>query len=1070
MKPSLGRIGLGVLLVLLAACVQAPPPAANPEGVTKLEVSIPSMNSTYTQNFDFLSSAGANNPWTNDATLLGWYSNRTSYLANTGSNTTGGLHSFGNTTTPADRALGSIGSNNSGTIYYGVRLKNETGSVITGLNIAYTGEQWRNGGNTTQHRLNFAYQTGSTVTNLTAGTWTDVDALDFAGPIATATAGVLDGNVLSNRTAITGQIPLTLNPGEEVMLRWEDPNDTGNDHGLAIDDLSVSVLDPAPAVASVVPVNGATEVAPAANLSVNFSEPVNVSSTAFSLNCSVSGARTFVVSGGPTTFTLNPDSNFVDGDNCTLTVDAGQVSDQDTNDPPDNMAVNFISSFSVVDVCLLPFTAIPAIQGSGAIAALTGTRTTKGVVVGDYEYPGSGSTNAFLRGFYIQDISGDSNPTTSDAIFVFNGNTDSVALGDVVRVVGTVGEFQDQTQISSVTALTKCGVASVSPVDVTLPFASSTDAERFEGMLVRLPQTLYVTEHFQLGRFGQVVLSSGGRLEQPTNVVAPGAPALALQAANNLNRIILDDASQAQNPDPILFGRGGNPLSATNTLRGGDTATGIVGVMTYTWAGSAASGNAYRVRPINALGGLVNFQAANPRPTSAPAVGGTLKVVGMNLLNFFNTFDGASSNPPFACSFGVGGGLTDCRGADDATEFARQWPKTVAAILTLNPDVLGFNEMENDGYGPDSAIAFLVDQLNAATAPGTYAFIDADAATTQVNALGTDAIKVGLIYKPARVSPVGQTAVLNDPFFVNAGDSAPRNRASLSQAFQQNSNGAVFIANVNHFKSKGSACDAPDAGDGQGNCNAVRTNAAILLMSWLNSNPTGIADPDVLLIGDYNSYAKEDPIIAFLSAGFINLIENRLGPDAYSYVFDGQWGYLDHALSSSSLNAQVTGVADYHINADEPGVLDYNVNFKSVGQLTSLYAPDQFRVSDHDPVLVGLNLNAVAWFRNPVSNFPIFNVVNSGQSIPVKFSLGGNKGLDIFAAGYPKSQTVVCNSTNPVNGLEATESNSGLTYDAASDQYTYVWKTDKVWRDSCRQLVVRYKDGTTYRANFNFTR
>ncbi len=113
-------------------------------------------------------------------------------------------------------------------------------------------------------------------------------------------------------------------------------------------------------------------------------------------------------------------------------------------------------------------------------------------------------------------------------------------------------------------------------------------------MLVRLPQTLYVTEHFQLGRFGQVVLSSGERLRQPTNVVAPGAPALALQAQNDLNRIILDDELQAQNPDPIVFGRGGLPLSAANTLRGGDTATGIVGVLTYTWAGNAASGNAYR--------------------------------------------------------------------------------------------------------------------------------------------------------------------------------------------------------------------------------------------------------------------------------------------------------------------------------------------------------------------------------------------------------------------------------------------------------------------------------------------
>src|SRR5207248_3105537 len=114
-----------------------------------------------------------------------------------------------------------------------------------------------------------------------------------------------------------------------------------------------------------------------------------------------------------------------------------------------------------------------------------------------------------------------------------------------------------------------CGTGSVTPTDVTLPFAAGDFRERYEGMLVRLPQTLSVTEHFQLGRFDEVRMSSGGVLRQPTNVAAPGAPALALQTQNDLNQIIVDDALQNQNPDPILFGRGGNPLSASNTLRGG---------------------------------------------------------------------------------------------------------------------------------------------------------------------------------------------------------------------------------------------------------------------------------------------------------------------------------------------------------------------------------------------------------------------------------------------------------------------------------------------------------------------
>ncbi len=136
-----------------------------------------------------------------------------------------------------------------------------------------------------------------------------------------------------------------------------------------------------------------------------------------------------------------------------------------------------------------------------------------------------------------------------------------------------------------------------------------------------------------------------------------------------------------------------------------------------------------------------------------------------------------------------------------------------------------------------------------------------------------------MIYKLASVTPVGQTAALNSVAFVNGGDGAPRSRPSLAQAFQQNVNGARFIVDVNHLKSKGSACDAPDAGDGQGNCNQVRVNAVTELMNWLATDPTGTGDPDILMIGDYNSYAMEDPITSIKNAGFTNLIASFLGPD-----------------------------------------------------------------------------------------------------------------------------------------------------------------------------------------------
>ena len=1010
-----------------------------------------------------------------------------------------------------------------------------------------------------------------------------------------------------------------------------------------------STIEDAPSVANTVPANDATEVSRNSNVTVNFSEPVNVTDPWFSLSCSTSGAHTAAVSGGPSSFTLDPSTDFAFGETCTLNIIATQVSDQDLIDPPDNMDADFSATFTIMaDPCLLPYTSIPAIQGSGATVALPGPQITQGLVVGDYE----GASPA-LRGFFIQDPIGDGDPATSDGIFVFEGsNLNTVSLGDVVRVTGNAGENQGQSQIS-VGSITQCGTGTVTPTDVSLPFPTADYPERYEGMLVRLPQTLYVTEHFQLGRFGQVVLSANARLQQPTNVVLPGAPALALQAANNLNRIILDDASQAQNPDPILFARGTGPLTASNTLRGGDTATGIVGVLNYTWAGNAASGNAYRVRPINALNGYINFEPTNPRPETVPDVGGTLKIVGMNQLNYFNTFDGLPDNVD-NCTLGVGGAPTDCRGADTLAEFERQWPKTVAAILAMNPDVLGANEVENDGYGPDSSLQHLVDQLNAATAPGTYAFIDADAKTGQVNALGTDAIRVAMIYKPATVTPVGQTAVLNTVAFVNGGDSAPRSRPSLAQAFQQNSIGEVFIVDVNHLKSKGSACDAPDAVDGQGNCNIVRTNAANELANWLASDPTGTGDQDILLMGDYNSYAMEDPITTLKNAGYINMIETFLGPDAYSYVFDGQWGYLDHALASASIAAHITGVGDFHINADEPSVLDYNTDFKTANLQNILYAPDKFRVSDHDPVIVGLRLNdpptvsaggpysvgegssvlvtatgtdpdndplSYAWdldnngtfetpgqsatfdaasldgpssytinvqvtdahglvaaasttvevtnvaptvgipvvtpepstegslvtasaefsdpgiwdthtctvdygdgsgpqsgvvaayqcsgpahayatyglytvtvtvtdkdggvgansalhtvifnwagFFSPVQNPPMVNGVKAGSSIPLKFSLGGFKGVDIFAPGYPISVQADCSTWAALDGgiPALNPGGSSLSYDPLTDQYNFVWKSDKSWAGTCRMVVVKLVDGTEHVALFSF--
>ena len=145
---------------------------------------------------------------------------------------------------------------------------------------------------------------------------------------------------------------------------------------------------------------------------------------------------------------------------------------------------------------------------------------------------------------------------------------------------------------------------------------------------------------------------------------------------------------------------------------------------------------------------------------------------------------------------------------------------------------------------------------------------------------------------------------------------------------------------------------APDL---QGCHNVVRVNAVNELMTWFTLNPTGIDDPDIIMLGDLNSYAKEDPIKALEAGGFINAAAAYLGDAAYSYVFDENVGGLDYAIVSPSFYSQTTGVEEWHINADEPGVLDYNTNFKSAGQITSLYDSSYYRNGDHDPVVVGFS-------------------------------------------------------------------------------------------------------------------
>ena len=784
--------------------------------------------------------------------------------------------------------------------------------------------------------------------------------------------------------------------------------------------------DTAPTVTSTTPANGAANVLVGSNIDVTFSEAVNATSSSFTVSCTTSGPHTVAVTGGPTTYTLNPNTDFVTTENCTVTVVAAQVTDQDTDDPPDNMTADFGFSFSTEGpVCAQPFTPIYSIQGSGLSAAITGNVTTQGVVVGDFEGTASAS------GFYIQDLTGDGNTSTSDGIFVFTGSSNLASAGDVVRVTGFARERFNQTTLngsnsdsSAVPAgnIVNCGSGTVPVTDVSLPFASATFPERYEGMLVRFPQPLVIAEYFNYARFGEMVLAlplggesrpfTGTAIDEPG--VGPTSPANLRTAANALSRITLDDAQSAQNP-PTLRHPNGATFTLANKFRGGDTVQNAVGVLGFDFS-------LYRIVPT----GPADYTSVNPRPASPEPVGGTLRVAAMNTLNFFVTLDTTASD--------TGGGPCganqnlDCRGADSdqPDEFTRQRDKLLTALSGLDGDIIGLNELESTpGAEPlDSIVSGM---------PG-YDYI-------HTGPIGTDAIKVGLIYRPAVVTPIGAYQILDstdDPRFIDT-----KSRPSLAQTFEVNATGARFTVVVNHLKSKGSDCNDvgdPDLGDGQGNCSQTRKKAAQALVDWIATDPTGSGDPDFLIVGDLNSYAMEESIdaikaghddIAGNSDDYTNLISHFHGAYAYSYTFDGQAGYLDYAIANASIFSQVTGAADWHINSDEPSILDYDTTFKPPAQ-EALYEVNPYRTSDHDAVVVGLNLLNTP----PVANND-------------SYSTNEDTALTVDAPGVLANDSDAENSTltavlesGPSHGTLTLNANGSFIYTPASnyngpDSFTY---------------------------------
>lgn len=552
--------------------------------------------------------------------------------------------------------------------------------------------------------------------------------------------------------------------------------------------------------------------------------------------------------------------------------------------------------------CGDPATPIHQVQGAGDQSPLTGqTVTVEGILTLDSRQPGG------FSGFYLQqaDHQTDNDPATSEALFVYTRKAVGT-VGQRVRVTGTVKEFHGLTEVAPVHSLSVCGQATLpAPINVSLPW--SQPPESLENMRVRFADPLTVIDNYNLARYGELTLAASDQVIA-TEQMAPGPAARAREQQNLAQRVTLDDGLGKQNPTPVPW------LVERDTVRAGDTLSELEGVLDYRFG-------QWRVQPA----AVPRFQARNPRPQAPAKSPDSLRIMTLNLQNYFN-------------GDGQGKGFPTPRGASSFEQFQAQSRKLARTIQDAQPDILAVTELENDGYGPNSAAAGLARTLGP------------DWAIVQPPSLdGNDAIRTALLYRDSRIHPIGPA---HRP---SPGELSGGSRPPLAQSFRVRGSDMAFWVVVPHLKSKScrhASAREQDQGDGQGCYNRQRTLSANVIVNWLQTLTGDLEATPVLVTGDLNSYAREAPVERFREAGFTSLV-HQYQPclpqqcEHYTYRYQGQKGTLDYALASPALMPWIKHAQTWNINADEPRALSYR------------QAPEQtgpWRSSDHNPVLTDLQL------------------------------------------------------------------------------------------------------------------
>ncbi|MCT1601351.1 ExeM/NucH family extracellular endonuclease [Kocuria sp. p3-SID1433] len=595
---------------------------------------------------------------------------------------------------------------------------------------------------------------------------------------------------------------------------------------------------------------------------------------------------------------------------------------------------------------------IAEIQGEADTTPYQGQQvTTRGVVTAAYKTGG-------LNGYQIQtegtggDLAADHD--ASDGIFVYAPEAlDAAQIGDHVEVTGTADEYYGQTQISvpanGIEVLGELAEA-VKPADVAWP-TDEESREDLEGMLLQPTGEFTVSDNYSLNSYGEVGLAVGETpLRTPTDAAPAGsAEAAAVEADNAARGVLLDD---------------GSTWNYTNLQRYGDQPLPYLSQESPVRVGSSVSfdqpvvlgygHDAWRLQPLEQVTGetpeAVPALFENDRSEyAAPApVGGDYTLGTFNVLNYFTSL--GADEPGCRAHLDRAGNPTtadycDVRGAYDQDSFAQQQEKIVAAINGLDSSVVSLEEIENSaafGKDRDQALSALVEALNADAGSQKWAYVPSPSELPA----SEDVIRTGFIYQPAEVETVGESAIHDDQEnFDNA-------REPLAQTFRPVGGTETddFVVVVNHLKSKGGSGSGDNTDTGQGSWNGDRTRQAESMQGFAESFAQEAGTDRLFLVGDFNSYTHEDPMLGLYADGYVNLAPE--GQHTYSY--GGQSGSLDHVLASPAAAEAVTGSDIWEINANESVGMEYSrANYNVV----DLYAPDQFRASDHNPALVGIALS-----------------------------------------------------------------------------------------------------------------